>query len=172
MPLRDFTSRLLNRRIRYCNHITAKPVQDVTIVLFHTNCWKCNEGQHLWTVDETLKTHCGQLIHKMGSTWSSDQLDKRADIYAAVQNFLATDQGKHLRVGQLKKRYSNTIRNSYLSHGCYSCNSIFGDFFLGSEKRGGLFDPNSIRFTVKIEIGELKQESKHWCYSEDGKFCE
>ena len=64
----------------------------------------------------------------------NNDIDKHPGVYTAVQDFLQTEEGRQLKVGPVKKRYSRTVADSYLSHGCYYCDAIFGDFHLIEEK--------------------------------------
>lgn len=172
LPLKFLVDSLLKRKLRFSEHVKLKPQQDVTIVFFETSCWKCKKTQHCWAVEQNLLTVCDQDFYVMGSMWDSDDIDKSPKIYEAIKQFLKTGKGKHLKIGQLKKRYSKTVHESYLSHGCFYCDSIFGDFYLNTEKLNGQNNPNSIRHTVGIDLGTMKEEGKHWCYSENGQFCE
>jgi hypothetical protein len=172
LPLRTLVDSLLKRRLKFCEHIRLKPKQEVTIVFFETSCWKCHKPQHLWTVEQNLVTVCNQDFYLMGSMWDNDDIDKSPKIYEAVKQFLQTETGKNLKIGQLKKRYSKTVHESYLSHGCFYCDSIFGDWFLNTEKMDGQNDPNSLRHKVEIEFNITKEEGQHWCYSDNGQFCE
>ncbi len=123
-------------------------------------------------LDLVVVTVCNQNFYLMGSMWDNDDIDKSPKIYEAVKQFLQTEKGKDFKIGQLKKRYSKTVHDSYLSHGCFYCDSIFGDWFLNTEKMDGQNDPNSIRHAVEIEFGTIKEEGRHWCYSDNGQYCE
>lgn len=172
LPLKTLVDSLLKRKLRFCEHIRLKPKQEVTIVFFETSCWKCKKPQHCWTVEQNLKTVCNQDFYLMGSMWDSDDIDKNPKIYEAVKEFLKTESGKNLKIGQLKKRFSKTVHESYLSHGCFYCDSIFGDFFLNTEKMEGQNEPSGIRHKIEIDLGTIKEEGQHWCYSENGHYCE
>jgi hypothetical protein len=172
MPLRDLVDGLLNRKLKFCKLKSLKSRQEVTIVFFETRCWKCKKPQHCYTVDQNLLSVCNQDYNLLGSMWDSEDIDKKPQIYKAVQQFLESEQGKSLKIGLLKKRYSKTVSESYLSHGCYYCDSIFGDWFLNTEKLDGLNDSNSIRYKVEIDLGIHKEEGAHWCFSDNGQFCE
>lgn len=163
---------LLKRQLKFCKHIKLKQKQEVTIVFFETSCWKCHEPQHLWTVEQNLVTVCNQGFFLMGSMWDSDDFDKNPKIQEAVKQFLQTEKGKHLKIGQLKNRYSKSVHDSYLSHGCFYCDSIFGDYFLNLAKLEGHYNLNNIRYKSEIVFEELKEEKQHWCYSDNGQFCE
>lgn len=172
MPLRDLVDNLLKRKLKFCNHVRLKPRQEVTIVFFETSCWKCKKPQHCYTVEPNLLTVCNQDFYAMGTMWDSNDIDKNPQVYESVKRFVKSEKGKELKVGQLKKRYSNTVHGSYLSHGCFYCDTIFGDFYLTTEKLEGQSDPNSIRHIDKVDLGQMIEEEHHWCYSEDRQFCE
>jgi hypothetical protein len=170
IPLKDFVAKLLNRSIKHCEHYRLQPEQDVEIVFFETSCWKCKQAQHLYTIVQGLKSICDKEIHLMGSMWSGDDIDMSPVILAAVQGIMESE--KDLHVGQVKIRCSNTLNNSYLSHGCYYCDVIFGDFYLRTEKMDGLSDPKRRIFKQRLNMGIPKQEGPHWCHSIGGEFCE
>lgn len=172
LPLKSLVDSLLKRQLKFCEHSRLKPKQEVTIIFFETNCWKCHKPQHLWTVEQNLVTVCNQNFFLMGSLWNSDSIDKSPMIYEAVKQFLQTEEGKNIKIGQLKKRFSKTVLDSYLSHGCFYCDTIFGDFFLSSEKLEGQYESSSLRHKVEINFEMTKNEGRHWCCSENGEFCE
>jgi competence CoiA-like predicted nuclease len=172
LPLRVMVDSLLKKRLKFCEHIRLKPKQEVTIVFFKTSCWNCHKPQHLWTVEQNLVTVCNQNFYLPGFMWNNDNIDKSPKIYEAVKQFLQTDTGKNLKIGQLKKRYSKTVYKSYLSHGCFYCNSIFGDWFLKTDKLYGQNNLGSLRHKVVIEFETTKVKGQHWCYSANGQFCE
>lgn len=168
--LSDFIAHLLKGKIKYCGNYRLLPRQEVAIVVFETSCWKCKRSQHLYTVDQHLKTICNQDMYIMGSMWDSDDIDKSPAIVATVKELMSSE--KDIVIGELKKRFSKTIQHTYLSHGCYYCDAIFGDFYLTTEKMQGLDDPNRRIFKKTLNLGEIKQEGPHWCYSEANEFCE
>lgn len=172
LPLRELVNSLLNRKLKFCNHVRLKPSQEVTIVFFEISCWKCKMPQHCYTVEQNLLSVCNQDFYIMSSMWGSDDIDKSHKVYKSVKRFLNTEKGKILKVGQLKKRYSKTVHGSYLSHGCFYCDAIFGDFYIKTEKMEGQNDSNSIRYTDTIDLGVMTEKGQHWCYSENKHFCE
>lgn len=147
-------------------------IDNEEIIFFETSCWKCKQPQHLWTVEQNFVTVCDQYFYLMDSMWDNDDIDKNPKIYEAVKQFLQTEVGKNLKIGQLKQRYSKTIHESYLSHGCFYCDSLFGDWFLDTEKMDVQNNSNALRHKVEIEFKPMKAEGQHWCYSDNGQFCE
>lgn len=172
VTLKSLVDILLKRKLKFCEHVRLNPKQEVTIIFFNKSCWKCHKPQHLWTVDQNLLSVCKQNYYLMGQLYDIDDLDKSPKIYQVVKQFLQTEKGKQLKIGLLKTRYSNTYQESYLSHGCYYCDALFGEFFLSSEKNQGKYDPNSIIHKVELDFEIHKEKSHHWCFSDDAKFCE
>lgn len=171
IPLKSMVNNLLKRKIQFRKNISLKSKQEVTIVFFEMDCWKCHKPQHCFTVEQNLLTICNQDFYLMEAMWENDVIDKKENVYEAIKRFITTDRGKHLKIGQLKKRYSKTIESSYLSHGCFYCDSLFGDFQLYMDKHYALSDSKSIRYKVELDLGIVQEEYPHWCYSEDGQFC-
>lgn len=179
MPLKALVAGLLNRKLKFCHHIRLRPKQEVTILFFEYKCWKCKRPQYCYTVYPKFRTVCDKEHEMMGSMWNDDDIDKSPQIQATVQRFLASVKGKDIKVGPIKQRYSRTVQNSYLSYGCYYCDVIFGDFHLSESKSCVHYDWETkgesdkyIQHTAEIEIGKIIEEEPHWCFSEDGSFCE
>ncbi len=170
LSLHDFIKSLLSKRIKFCSKYRAKKQQEVDITFYETSCWKCGKLQHLFTLNNQLKSCCDTDIYFMSTMWDDDNLDKHPSIVKAVQD-LANKSDK-FKIGEVKKRYSKTVQDGYLSFGCYSCDAIFGDFFLFEDKIEA-YDSGRIE-TVKtiIEIEDLLSKGPHWCHSHSQDFCE
>jgi hypothetical protein len=171
LPLKKLVDSLLKRKLKFCENIRLKGNQEATIVFFEISCWKCHKPQYCYTVEQNLQTVCNQNFHLIGTLWDSDDIDKKPQIYEVVKKIISSENRIDIKVGQLKKRFSNTVQSSYLSHGCYYCDVIFGDFYLTSQKNEGKCDPKAIKQIVKIDLGTIKEEGQHWCYSEN-EHCE
>lgn len=117
MPLKVLVAGLLNRKLKFCQHVRLKPKQEVTILFFEMRCWKCKRPQYCYTVYPKFHTACGLELNMMGWMWNDDDIDKSPQIQAAVQQFLNSDKGKDIKVGPIKKRFSRTVEHSYLSYG-------------------------------------------------------
>lgn len=172
IPLKLFVGHLLQAHFKFCENISLNS-QLVTIIFFPYHCWKCEKEQFLWTVyNRSFTIGCGRKMTFPFSNWDSDDIDKSPEIYQAVIQFLQTKEGKKMKIGKLKQRYSKTVKRSYLSHGCFYCDSIFGDIFLEHRKREAKHKLNSVKYKVKIDFQNIKQPQKHWCFSEKKQFCE
>lgn len=179
MPLKALVAGLLNRKLKFCHHIRLKPKQEVTILFFEYECWKCKRPQYCYTVYPKFRTVCDTEHEMIGSMWDDDDIDKSPQIQEAVQRFLESVKGKDIKVGPIKQRYSRTVQDSYSSFGCYYCDVIFGDFYLSESKSDVYYaweaedqSEKYIRHTVEVDLGKIIEEEPHWCFSEDGHFCE
>ena len=172
LPLKSLVKNLLCRNLKICQKIRAKPKQEVELIFFETSCWKCHKPQHLWTVEQNLETLCDLPYRSISYLWDSNNFDKSPAVYKAVKDFSKTVNGKSLKIGEIKNRYSKTLNENYLSHGCFYCNSIFGDYYVKTEKLHSYYNTNNVRIKIEIEIPVLRVDFEHWCFSENGEFCE
>ncbi len=170
--LREFVDDLLNKKIKFNNVLRLIPQQKITIIFFEMRCWKCGAEQHCYTVDRNLLTICKQNFRVAGSMWDGDDIDKNPQVYNAVKSFLNTEKGEKIKIGVLKDRHSKTISENYLSHGCFYCDALFGDFPMLTQKMYASEDVNSIKYEVDLNLGDYRYSEHHWCYSKDGIFCE
>ncbi len=87
------------------------------------------------------------------SMWDNEDIDKSPNIISAIKEIIQSDEGKDIKIGEIKNRYSKTIENSYLSFGCFYCDALFGDYYLTTEKMEALDDPNKRVFSKMIDLG-------------------
>lgn len=170
-PLRVFVEKLLNRQVQFRDAITSKVNQEVSIAIFDFTCWKCKKAQHCYTVTSDIYSNCGRSFNYRSSMWDDSDLDKNKGIVQAIESISRSNEGKKYKIGKVKNRYSKTIKGNYLSHGCYYCNALFGDFLLKEEKREALFYTDPDIFDCEVELDPITEDRPHWCISEDGHFC-
>ena len=78
------------------------PKQKITIIFFEMKCWKCGTLQYCYTVEPSLKSVCNCDFDVEQSSWDDHNIDKHLGVYAAVQDFLQTEEGRQLKVGPVK----------------------------------------------------------------------
>lgn len=171
-PIGQFVSDLLLRRLKFCANYKALPKQEIDIIFFRYHCWKCKAEQYLYTVNQPLHSCCGTEMLHMGEMWTGGDLDLNPSVVAAVKEFTNSPEGGHIKIGEIKNRYSNTVQQSYPSFGCYYCDSIFGDFYLMTEKMDAQYMPDKLVVKKAIDFGHVTHEGDHWCFSKAGNFCE
>jgi len=171
-PLRALVDKLLKGKLKFCEEIRLNPKQELTIVFFKTSCWRCKKEQFCFTVESNLHTVCNQDYHLLASGWNSANIDKNPQVYSAVKEIITSNKERNIRVGTVKKRYSKTQYGKYLSHGCFYCDVIFDDYFLHDEKFEGLSNPQSLRFKKIVNLESKTSKHNHWCFSENGEFCQ
>ncbi len=172
IPIRQFVKALLNHKIKYCTHLVSKENQNIEIIFSEIKCWKCKTNQHIYIIQDTLESKCGQQIELQDDDWSNNSFKHNPQIHNIVNNFLKTEKGKSIKIGEIKKRYSNTIKSSYISFGCIKCDSLFGDFYLPNAFAYKFEHKNYLSIFADIELPKIKEEHPHWCFSESKEFCE
>jgi len=162
-PLMDFTSALLTRRIKFCPEMLPKTRQRVQVAIEAQKCWRCGTVSNYYRVRGEYYSVCGCMIPVF-----PDELTFRPELVAAARRFLATDAGRKFHFGSIKKRYNRTRDHSDMSFGCRQCDALFGERFI-STKAG---DPHAPVVELEITMpAHTIFEGKHWCFSEDGRFC-
>lgn len=168
-PLYNFVKSLLNKEIKYCESYRARNQQEIEIEFYETSCWKCGREQHLYTVNDRLASWCNSQMYFIGALWDDDDLDKSPSIVRAIREVV--ESNPKYKVGEIKKRYSKTVRDSYMSFGCYYCDAIFGDFFLNDDRMEAQNSGRTEIVKKIIDIGDMINDGQHWCYSPERKFC-
>ncbi len=166
--LHEFVSELLNGRIKFREQYTPQHNQEVEILFFKTICWKCDQIQDLYTVKTAIKSQCK---NDMTHYWDEEDIDIYPEVVDLVRDIVQTEKNNDLKVGEIKMRYSNTVEDSYVSHGCYYCDALFGNWFVPKEKKEALTDDLGVTFKRNITFNNFSVASKHWCYSENKDFC-
>ncbi|MGB3207984.1 MAG: hypothetical protein WBB28_23630 [Crinalium sp.] len=175
IPLSDFVKDLLSKHIKFCNAYRFKPVQQVKIVFLETLCWKCRKLHNIYYVENPYLSCCGNELDNFRFNGSDlPEIEFRAEIITAVNNYLQTPEGQKLHVGRIKKRYSKTLNSSYLSFGCPWCDAIVGQHYVGEIIMEAFYDDRIKpvwETTVDVPLIRVKG-CPHWCYSTEGNFCD
>ena len=161
------------------NNIQFKPIaitntkQVVTLVFYEMECWKCHEMNHLFYVDSPFYSACHAKIKPDEALWESNSMEYRPEIIQLAQRFVEDRKDLNLKLGQIKKRYSKTVENSYTSFGCHKCDSIFGDFYVMEAKIDIMYGPKELAFQGEIELKEgVELPIRHWCFPDNNRFCD
>lgn len=175
-PLKDFVRSLLNRRIKFCESHRIKRHQRLKIVFYETKCWKCNKICHVFYLSSSPVSKCGHEIFKYGYSWESDKIEFNPAILQVIKDFINSPDGSHIKLGKIKSRYSKTVQHKYASFGCYYCDAIFGDWFVGNETMSARYReaeaPAVLETDIEFQDPLPTELGDHWCFSENGSFCE
>jgi hypothetical protein len=98
---------------------------DVVILGIPYQCWRCGD----------VST---PIVGMMEPGRRVDSVDfvtcNEEQLLALAWQYLPTEARGRFRVGEVRRRYSKTIRSEYLSNGCATCGSLFGEFPLFHEE--------------------------------------
>lgn len=174
LPLQDFLRNFLSGKIRFCDVARTAREQRVRLVFYEMECWKCKAMNHLYYVEPTFRSACNAAIHSDESLWGSGKNAHRPKIVALAREFIRTGQGKHIKLGEIKRRFSKTVQNSYMSFGCYSCDSIFGDWYVMEAEFEVAYGYGQVAtIDESIELDEIIELNiPHWCYPGKLPFCD
>lgn len=173
LSLHNFLEQFLCGNIKFCEFARTLPTQRVKLVFYEMPCWKCKAMNHIYYVDTTFYSACHAVIHPDETLWNSDKNEYHPEIIALAREFIKTE-GNHLKLGEIKNRYSKSVEDSYVSFGCYKCDSIFGDWFAMEAQMEAVYDYRQVATVEKeIKLGEnIELPIPHWCYPGELPFCD
>ena len=172
VDLHMFLQNFITDGIQFKQNAITKSMQGVNLVFYTMKCWRCNEINDLFYVDSPFYSACNAMIQPEEAFWASNSIEYRPEIIELAQHFVATRKDLDLRLGQIKVRYSKTVCQSYMSFGCYNCDSIFGDYFVMEAKIDVKYEEDKLTHRGEIELKErIELPIRHWCFPEDGQFC-
>lgn len=174
VPLHNFVKKFLASQIKFCKTARTKPEQTVTVVFYEMPCWKCQAMNHIYYVDTAFRASCNAVIEPDEYLWGSNRQEYRLEIVDVVREFLITEQGQHLHLGEIKPRHSKTVGDTYMSFGCYQCDSIFGDWFVSESKMEAVYGYGqvaTIERTIRLQEA-VSVAIPHWCYADGQPFCD
>lgn len=171
--LQEFLKEFLGGGIKFCNKVKTKENQKVKIVLYPMECWKCGALNYIYLVDNYYSSSCNFEIEEMPALWSGKNFEFRPEIIKAVREYLKTEEGKDIHIGEIKQRSSKTVQSKYKSFGCYKCDSLFGDFFVYEAKIDIMYGSKEKFFETTIHLDKaITIKLPHWCFPNNKNFCD
>ena len=172
VDLHAFLENFIANNIQFKSVAKTKTKQLVNLVFYEMVCWKCHEMNHLFYVDTPFYSSCNAKIKPDEALWESNSMEYRPEIIELAGKFIQSRKDLNLKLGQIKERYSNMANRSYLSFGCYKCDSIFGGFFVMEAKLDMIDEPKELAFQGEIQLKEsIELPIPHWCFPDNKQFC-
>ena len=164
VPLGDLIYALLTRQIRFCSEMRFHS-KSFRINFHEFECWKCHKPSHIYRAHTSFNSAC---TIGCPEELYSDEEEFAPDVLAVAKRFLSKPEASRLRLGELKPRYSNTQKRSYMSFGCYWCDALFGQWFMYEM---GQETVASYEETVPLRK-PITEPLSHWCWPGEGNFCQ
>ena len=125
VELTAFMTHLLNKGIQYS--LKAKSLRRCNVSLNKVSCWRCKK------ITNVIMDFNYYIQHEAKMTKVH-----RLDLEEIPQPHLAAINTSSFRnkyqFGAIKKRFSKTRQESYISNGCYHCDALQGAFFAATER--------------------------------------
>lgn len=170
--LNFFLDSFISNNIRFRATANTKKKQLVKLIFYEMECWKCNAKNNLYYVETPFYSACNVKIKPEEALWGSNSMEFRPEVQQLARKFIENRPELNLNLGKIKMRHSKTVGNSYMSFGCYNCDSIFGDFFVMEAKIDVMDDTHKLSFQGEIELSEIFELSiPHWCLPDNNEYC-
>lgn len=170
IELREFLLNFIAEKIQFRPSTKTNKNQKVDFVFFEMDCWKCKRKNHLYYIDNAFASACNVKIKPDEALWESTNMEYLPEIVSAAKNLA---EKMNFKLGEIKHRHSHTVGKEYVSFGCYSCDSIFGDFYVFEAKIDLIYDPDKTIYSEEIELDRefTIAHLPHWCFPANGEFC-
>lgn len=100
------------------------------LITDYNRCWRCKKKTR---VILGIEIYDKEGINLSGRYFHGNEPDEEFSVPNLIlQHVNNSDLAKN-GIAPIKRRYSNTMRNSYLSNGCFYCDAIQGQHFLWDE---------------------------------------
>lgn len=173
LPLGVFVRDFAEGKIKFCRILTPLPMVEVNIIEFP--CYKCGAINHIYSLSP-FKSACNVRISELEAEemWSDNKFSFDARIVEKVKEYVKRPGKEYINLATIKKRFSNTVGDSYLSFGCADCDALFGDFFVRDAILDSLNGDGVVeKFSFETDAAkDFKQDIPHWCHPGENKFCE
>ena len=187
-----FVEAILKKQLKQFDTVTGKYTFHCDgIVIFPYTCWNCHSNYHAYYVkgndsewgdissfETELVTDCGlripgmELYEILGDD-CEETISLRFDpsIIEAVKQYLNTEEGMKVEMGEIKPRYSNTVKASYMSFGCPHCDAIFGDWYypkaVGEVENGTIQPTKELTVDITVQSKPVTLPYHHWCFDKE-----
>lgn len=172
VSLAEFAVDYARGRIRFCNDAVSAPTQDLQLLFYEMPCWKCGEMNHPYMLGRQFRAACNAVAHPKESLWEDTKSEYRPDVVFAAQRFAAHHTAQKLLLPTVARRFSRTVGHEYLSFGCRSCDSIFGDWHIFEAELEIRYGGAVAEANVSVAMTEVfSKPIPHWCYPEGDSYC-
>ncbi|MBN3489885.1 hypothetical protein JV173_00010 [Acholeplasma equirhinis] len=168
LTLKVFLSDFLNNKIQFRKILSP---HEVEVRIIDCDCWKCNLKNHIYYISNLISPCHAELFDGDIQMWDSEKLIFNPQIKDKVLNY--AEKNKKLNMAKIKVRFSRTINESYMSFGCSSCDSIFGDWYIHEAVIETWYGDGVIdKLIIPIDKTlNLDLEIPHWCHPGEHDFC-
>jgi hypothetical protein len=145
VALREFIIGSLNGRLRFAPAIGSR--MPVMVITAPVQCWKCKKVTRIvlsldFAADKLFRGHPSVSTR----IYDFDEIEGCEDFLDAV---LSVERRQRHGIREIKRRYSKTEKQTYLSNGCFHCDALQGRFFENTHRYEG-----KPTFSVEAELSE------------------
>lgn len=169
LKIQDFISLIIQGKIRWLKESKAKYVD---ISFGKNKCWRCHRESDVYAIYQVISEDGIRLDHNMADI----DFTFLPSVVRGALKYVKEHPERKIIMGTIKKRYSKTVRDSYMSFGCAFCDALFGNFYLRHPDIGDydfeeqtVFDIDEFeKNLVRIELdNEIMLPARRWGVQKD-----
>ena len=148
---------MMSNRLQVENYLIVKQVK---LRFIPISCYRCGAEHYLYIVNSLIS-----------DGFSYDGLNNLYDIVKpfnpiiinSVKRYLSEHPELNYPMGEIKKRFSNTREEQYLSFGCPKCDGLVGDHYVEEYTMEAIYSSDDeYVHVIDLEKPGLKLDYKHW----------
>lgn len=161
VPVEKLLFAFMDNRLVVKDYISTRKLK---VRFLPYTCYDCDKLHYVYTV-------CGVICDERPSMAICEnmcELQIQVDVFEpmiikAVRDYLNLHPELDYHMGEIKERYSKTVKEAYLSFGCPYCDSLVGEWYYNDYVCNSIYEPDD-EFVHVIELPEpgLQVHYRHW----------
>lgn len=157
ISLSDLLLAMMSNRLQVEHYLIVKKVK---LRFIPISCYRCGAEHYLYIVNSLIS-----------NGFSYDGLNDLYDIVKpfnpiiinSVKRYLYEHPELNYPMGEIKKRFSKTREEQYLSFGCPKCDGLVGDYYVEEYTMDAIYSSDDeYVHVIDLEEPGLKLDYKHW----------
>ena len=161
VSLGDLILAIMDNRL---NVVDTLSVDKLKIRFEPINCYSCGYKHYLYFVIGFISEKFPILASSEGLSELQVGFDEFDPIViSSVKRYLENHPELNYPMGEIKKRYSNTLEKEYISFGCPKCDGLVGDHYYSEHYNDIIYKPDDENVhEIDLDEPRIIIDFKHW----------
>lgn len=155
--LSEFLYSLIDGKIRFAEQIEVNKAE---LCFYKNECWKCHKENDVYFVNRLFSQE-GAVVDGQ-HVIMDENITFSPSIITGLKKYKQEHPSEKFIMGEIKQRYSNTVKKAYPSFGCSQCDSIFGNFYLQEDIMELRYHTDNLRKVIITLDTPIKVPAHCW----------
>lgn len=157
-----FLEAVINGKLIQSPNIQVKAIK---VRFIGEDCYKCGNLHYMYFVNGLITKDDSRIITYEEMYNENIEIDEFDPVVVtSIKRYLSMHKELKYPMGDIKKRFSNTRGESYISFGCPYCDAIVGDHYFMENKIDYIYEPddNNVHVIELIKPIEIPAMNNPW----------